>query len=611
MAEPSPSEQSTPDPSTPDPSKPDPSPKKAPKAKHTSVIYVHGIGSQRRYEETSRLIDSLDMYLTHQVGAGTPQGLIRGIDPVIEPLRADRGGTISYIESRLIDAPEAASPKVRFYEIYWAPVMAEQKSPWRIVKWMFSQVVRPYRTLMTPWRDRQRLRRAALVALYEQQLKSGTLKDPLDFQYLLKRYDEFEDIPALTSHPKGSFPEFLTFIGEDKKQPADRVVACRALAQDWLASYRRNEFANAIALVTVALTLALVALAVPMVVQTVLRWLVTVDFIKSLLGKFNIGPAFDLSTAVSASLALASVAGVGKMLSDYMGDVESWATYEETDEKHVARNKVMDQSLEVMTHVLNDPDCDRVAVVSHSLGTSIAHDALLSLTRRNRGSGVREQDVMKKPVPLEKIEHFITMGSPIDKIEYFFESYASASHRYKRVVETLRGDIGTAPFTKNRKPHVHWINFWDAGDQISGALQSPASAEMTLNRVDNQQVASYHFPTTAASHSGYFTHRTVIATIFQAVYLREHSFRTLIQPAPDQPYPYENTYLTLPVHPDNRIWFLRAALLFPWLAGLGIVLKLVGIHALSGAAFWAAAGIVVGLFLCSMASKSLGHRNPI
>ena len=99
------------------------------KPKHTSVIYVHGIGSQRRYEETSRLIDSLDTYLTHQADAGTPQGLIRGIDPVMEPLRAERTGIISYIRTRLTHRPGQPVPEVRFYEIYWAPVMAEQKSP--------------------------------------------------------------------------------------------------------------------------------------------------------------------------------------------------------------------------------------------------------------------------------------------------------------------------------------------------------------------------------------------------------------------------------------------------------------------------------------------------
>ena len=589
----------------------EPSASKPANAQHTSVIYVHGIGSQRRYEETSRLIDSLDTYLTHEADAGTAKGLIRDIEPVMEPLRADRGGTICYIESTLTGVAGGTQPKVRFYEIYWAPVMAEQKSAWRILKWMFSQVMRPYRTLMTPWRDRQRLRRAALVALYEQQLQDGSLQRPEDFEFLLDRYDAFEDIPARTLHPNGSFSEFQKFVREGLKDKENRIGDCQTLAASWLSSYRKTECANAVALVTVALALVLVGLGVPMLLQYLLNWVVQFDFARNLLQMVGLGPNPGFSWAVSAAVALASVAGVGKMLSDYMGDVESWATYEETNERHVARNKVMDQSLEVLTHVLTDPDCNRVAVVSHSLGTSIAHDALLSLTRRNRGLGIRGQDVMAKPVPLEKIEHFITMGSPIDKIEYFFESYASASHRYKRVVEKLRGDIGTEPFSKNRNPHIHWINFWDPGDQISGALQSPASSAMTINRVDNQQVASFHFPSTAASHAGYFTHRSVIATIFEAVYLRQHSFCALQQPGPDLPCDYPGTYLPQGPQRDRRHWYLRAAVLIPWLVALGFLFRVIGAAGLVGVFWWAAAAILLALVLCAIASKSRGHRRLI
>jgi hypothetical protein len=111
---------------------------------------------------------------------------------------------------------------------------------------------------------------------------------------------------------------------------------------------------------------------------------------------------------------------------------------------------VLTQTIATFSHVLNDPTCERVTIVAHSLGTSIAHDALLALTRRNRAH--QAGDPIAGPVPLKKIEHFVTMGSPIDKIEYFFESYSSSSHRYKRVIEALRGDIGTPPFSRNGKP---------------------------------------------------------------------------------------------------------------------------------------------------------------
>jgi hypothetical protein len=156
-----------------------------------------------------------------------------------------------------------------------------------------------------------------------------------------------------------------------------------------------------------------------------------------------------LTTALGIVTTLVSVV-LGKFLTDYMGDVEAWATYEETDEKNERRQKVLERGVQTFAHVLGDPRCNRVAVVAHSLGTSIAHDTLLTLARQNRA--INPQDPIAGPVPLHKVEHFITMGSPIDKIEYFFESYRSGSHRYKRVVEELRGDIGNVPFCRNRKP---------------------------------------------------------------------------------------------------------------------------------------------------------------
>ena len=584
-------------------------PQKPTKPAHTSVIYVHGIGSQRRYEETSRLIDSLDRFLSHQPADATPDGLLRRIDPVIEPLRSATGGTIAYIDTHLIGTSDRRPPNARFYEIYWAPVMAEQKSPWRIVKWMFAQVKRPYRTLMTPWRERQRLRRAALIGLYERQVKRDGPADEETYHTLLKAYDEFEGIPAQTRYPDGSFQNYLAFLRDCLQATPDRIAPCQALAQDWLSTYRKTELNNAVALVTVALALVMVGFAVPLGIQAALRCLVQVPVFDRLMDMLGLSASW--SRSVSVAVALASIAGVGKTLSDYMGDVESWATYEETDEKHVARNKVMQQAIEVMAHVLTDPACNRVAIVSHSLGTSIAHDALLSLMRRNRALAAPEENVMTHPVPVEKIEHFITMGSPIDKIEYFFESYASASHRYKRVVESLRGDIGTEPFSKNGKPHIHWINFWDQGDLISGSLQSPASSQPGLNRVDNQHVASYHFPSTARSHAGYFTHKAVIATIFRAIYQRKHSFRTLTQPGPKLPYDYPSVYLALDEDRGNRIWYLWAALLIPWAMLAGLIAAFFGAVALAKLCLLAAlilgAGVVIGM----IDSIRRGHRNQI
>ena len=57
-------------------------------AKYTAVIYTHGMGSQRRFEETSRLVDSIDNYLSHSHRSeGQSKGYLTKIRPRLEQAR--------------------------------------------------------------------------------------------------------------------------------------------------------------------------------------------------------------------------------------------------------------------------------------------------------------------------------------------------------------------------------------------------------------------------------------------------------------------------------------------------------------------------------------------
>lgn len=585
---------------------------KAPtRAPYTAVIYVHGIGNQRRYEETSRLVDRLDQYLQRQHLKGNSIGMLARVEPRVEPLRPDPAkGIIAYIRTIFSTDPKFRNARpVRFYEIYWAPMMAQTESTWRVIKWLFRQPLRPWSTLRAPWRERQRLRRAALVAMFERGQPRPPGVEEQDYRHLMKLYNDFEGPVALRNHPAGTFEEFLAFVTAQTKGKPETTRRRLSLARAWRAAYVRSELGAAFALTTMALALLLLAGAAVAGALQALQAVVGYAPLAELFRRADAPLKADWKTALTVVTALAGLLGLGKLLTDYLGDVEAWATYEETDVKHEARQKVLDTSLEVLTHVLCDEACERVAIVAHSLGTSVAHDALLALTRRNRA--FRPEYPMAGPVPLGKIEHFITMGSPIDKIEYFFESYASDFHRYKRVVESLRGDIGTPPFTDNRKPHVHWINFWDEGDVISGALHSPASGAEFSHHVDNFHIASLRFPAPGASHAGYFDNRTVIRTIFEAVYHRAGSFELLTQPAPDKPYDYDSVYLGPGEPRGGRRIYIALVAAIPWLALAGLIAWLLGGRplALGAWALTAAAGAV--LLAGYLASRARGQLTPI
>jgi hypothetical protein len=279
-------------------------------------------------------------------------------------------------------------------------------------------------------------------------------------------------------------------------------------------------------------------------------------------------------TALGLATALATFLGLSRFLTNYLGDVEAWATYEETDEKYERRAKFIDIGTDILAQVLGDERCDRAVLISHSLGTSVAQDTLLSILRNNRAR--KPEDPMAGPIPLRKIEHFITLGSPIDKIEYFFESYLSKFHRYRRIAEYLRGDIGREPFCRHNRPHIHWINFWDDGDPVSGALHSPTGHEGFVQRVDNVQVASLAFPNPVASHLAYFLNRDVIRWIFEVIFKRARSFQTApIRPGQDQDRDWESVFIVPAINAPGRrrIWF-GLALFVPWAALVALAIHL-------------------------------------
>jgi hypothetical protein len=586
---------------------------------YVAVIHCHGMGSQRRLEETGRLIDSLDRYA--YACEDKVAGILTDIQAIPEQRRGggDPGETVSLIRSKFRQGPKGAYTfrEVRFYEFYWAPIMNGQKSPWRILLWIVSQVLQPWRTLGSHWRERQRLRRAALAELFEPRGAPGTGltppkgAEPGDLNTLIQLYDKFEQPDMLRRYAKGSFSDFLELIGTENAGEPERVKRLTALAWRWFRHYLLGEVRNLVVLSSAVLALVLVAVGAVLIASLALQYLTALrignDALQSVVDAFKPKPGDILRTAIGAAGSFAVMIGLGRFLTDSMGDVEAWSTYRETDEKFEARRKVIAEGIATLTHVLSDDRCKRAVLLSHSLGTTIMNDTLLALGQRNKAAN--PNDPLAKPLPLYKIEHFVTMGSPIDKVEYFFESYSSKSHRYKRAVEDLRGDIGTPPFSKvGRQPHVHWINFWDEGDPVSGPLQSPTGSERPSARVDNVHVRNLHFPDPGKSHLAYLDNRKVVETLFGIIYRRDWSFEALTS-VPGSGKAYDSVRLG-PGEKQGADRFLQGtAIALPWLVlGGGVAIGIMGRQSLSAMlpALVATGVLILGYVVGTL----LGQRNP-
>jgi hypothetical protein len=482
---------------------------------HTSVVYFHGMGSQRRYEEVSRLVDCLDKYSFQDEDK---TGVIREIHAGLEPCRQRDKKDVSFI--RCVRVRNRRDANVRFYEAYWAPLTAGGVPSLQVLRWLLKQVPHPLRALRTPWRLRARLRRASLHGLWSVlQQNQQTNYEFDDLRRMLKLYDNFEGPRAWRDFSEGGFDDFIRFVEREEQDPTKRERLAQ-LARKWRQHYFLGEISHELVLITIALTALLTSGAVAWAVVAVMKVLAVAGGSTFLRHAGPLGLLEPTFRNVSVVLvALASIVGLNRFFRDYLGDVQLWTTYEETDEKHEKRDGILSLSQDLLRHVLLDENCDRVVIVAHSLGTAVALDTLLALGRHNRARPIGG-------LPLDKIQHFITMGSPIDKVHYFFESYQGKYHRYNRVVEQIRGDIGSIPFAKNRTPHIHWINFWDRADLVSGSLETPVSRGLAHLRVDNVEIASLSFPAPTRSHSAYFENPTVLRTIFDVIFEGKYSFVT-------------------------------------------------------------------------------------
>lgn len=584
---------------------------------YTAVVYVHGMGEQRRFEEVSRLIDSLDRHAFQLVQqqpdpdrkGRDPRWLV-DIKPALEPCRVAGDGHDDVGFIRMDCQPPGAVHRVgslyRFHEVYWAPLVAGGSPLTSVIPWLVRQVMTPLRILASPWRERQRLRRAALHRLWRRRwLHAICRPNDGDLTKLIDAYFEYEGPEARRDHAKGTFRQFRLYLRARSTKRPDTAVRLDRIARLWRAYAVGTECVHFFALITLVGTLAMLLGLSGYAIFRALGWMWSRGFREGMPLESWAAALTMLEQTPANALAILSLvlsaAGLTRFVKVFLGDVQFWCTYEETDEKHAKRRAILGQATLVLEHVLADPACARVVVVAHSLGTAIATDALLQLGRHNRARSA--DNPIRGPLPLEKIVVYVTMGSPVDKIHYFFESYRSAYHRYIRVVEALRGDITEIPFAKNRKPHIHWINFWDRADLVSGPLETPAGPRLADLRVNNVEVSSYAFPDPGASHSAYFQHRQVIAHLYDIIFKGTADFRaapTTTKGGPD----YEKVFLEPGKGRRATVVFHGLALALPWI----LVTSLIG-----GIRWSVYLGLAIFVLLAAgmLSRYVLGHRVPI
>lgn len=171
-----------------------------------------------------------------------------------------------------------------------------------------------------------------------------------------------------------------------------------------------------------------------------LAWLaiLTLTLIASLapsIADGGLSGAFAAVTQAGLGLALLACLVLGlRFLTTIFSDVRYWTALSENDGHHETRNDILDRTAAMIRHLASDPNCTRVVIVSQSLGTAIAYDALRAIGMHNLA---RKGDSAEQ-VKIRKLDVLITMGSPIDKLSLLFETTDSESFREELLRDDLR-----------------------------------------------------------------------------------------------------------------------------------------------------------------------------
>lgn len=104
-----------------------------------------------------------------------------------------------------------------------------------------------------------------------------------------------------------------------------------------------------------------------------------------------------------------------------------------------------------------------VIVVGHSLGSVIAYDVLCDFLRKEGG---KEAEMARK-----RIKQLFTVGSPLDKIWYFFRERPNPGNIiHQGILARLKGVKGSG-MTDSPLYELNWTNLWCWDDCVSDKLE--------------------------------------------------------------------------------------------------------------------------------------------
>lgn len=483
--------------------------------KYAAVLFVHGIGRQARYENVGELLEALELFNDE------PEfGVLRSFKPRAEPSRSQTPGPdVPFVQfDHFLQRRHMGSPvgrwrfhnRFRAYEVHWSPLTSRAVFGLRVFLWALRTLRTPIIVARSGWREKRRIRLGRFHFLRLTRAGFGNALSPRRESYAFAsvaaylhrfagaegRHFENRMHSLDTRRTKGTFASFLAFVQAKAAQTPARSRAPE-IVQEWEGTRLPVEtFALRLLWKTAAVAAGGVSAAV-------------------LLAMFR-AEIPPILLAIASVILLVPAYIAYRFLALTFSGVYIWNSLDEHDRYHSTRLRILGETSRMIAHILSDPNCKRLVIVGHSLGTAIAYDALRHAGRRNEA----RQDA-EEALQLRKLSHFVTLGSPIDKIAYHFESFEDSTYRASRLREALRGDLSGEPFYDERQ-RVQWVNFWDPADAVCDPLYTPLGALTDGATLKTAEILNIRVENSAAggtwgNHVRYLLNSAVVHALNEAI----------------------------------------------------------------------------------------------
>jgi len=434
------------------------------------------------------------------------------VEPARDPETDSIVPSIAFRHATKPDGQLRLGGRYRIYEVNWSPDTRVPLATSSMAYWVLVLLATVLRPTPRDWLRWPRLRAARLRLVDAEHRGNRPAKAfvALATAYRLFRGSLGERWRASNDLGSG-FAGFAAFSRSGKARavaPADLEASLTAWRDARLPCEGSTREAGRAAAASIGVFVMLVAACVSLVISDASAAVLTVFRIPTLL--------LLLAVAVPVS------ALFWKFVTAVLSDVRYWSALSENDGHHAARMAVLSRTAATIRHIVADRACERLVIVSHSLGTAIAFDALRTIGLHNRAAGAGASSAVR----IGKLDLLVTLGSPIDKLALLFETSKRGSFREELIEEDLRGDLAGLPFSKANGGKVRWLNFWDADDPVADALFTPLGVrtfgeEFEGSAIENVEVVNTRLFDPVGSHTAYLSNVAIAGRILDEVIGRQ------------------------------------------------------------------------------------------